>query len=293
MHHDEIDTDVDLVRRLIAAQKPPWAGLPIAPVTSTGTANAMYRLGDGMVVRLPLRPSGTRAVEKEHRWLPALAPQLPVGIPLPLLRGRPTDDYALPWSVYPWFEGEDATTATFDPGQAASDVAGFVDALRSIDPTGAPEPSAAAYGRGVPLAARDDYTRRAIDASRHLVDTDAVTSAWEAARRVPEWDRPAVWVHGDIASGNLLFRDGRLSAVIDFSSLGIGDPACDLIVAWEMFDAESRQVLRSELQVDDATWERSRGWALSTAIVALPYYEETNPFMAAQARHKLAVVLGE
>jgi aminoglycoside phosphotransferase (APT) family kinase protein len=293
MHHDEIDTNVDLVRRLLTTQKPDWTDLAIAPVTSTGTSNAMYRLGDDMVVRLPLRPSGANAVKNEHRWLPVLAPQLPVDIPIPLLLGRATDGYPLPWSVYPWFEGEDATTATFDQRRAASDLAGFIDALGSIDPTGAPEPNAAAYGRGCPLAERDDYTRQAIDASRHLVDADAVTTAWEAALHAPEWDRPAAWVHGDIASGNLLFRNGRLSAVIDFSSVGIGDPACDLSVAWEMFHAESRQVLRADLDVDDATWERSRGWALSTAIVALPYYEHTNPFMAAQARHKLAVVLGE
>ena len=293
MHHDEIDTDVDLVRQLLTTQQPQWADLAVGPVSSTGTENAMYRLGDDMVVRLPLRPSSARPVEKEHRWLPVLAPYLPIAIPVPLAKGQPIDGYPWPWSVYPWFEGEDATAARFDLRLAASDVAGFIAALHAIDPTGGPEPSIANFGRGVPLAERDDYTRRAIRASSDLVDADAVTAAWEQALRVPTWDRPALWVHGDIAAGNLLFRDGRLSAVIDFGTLAIGDPACDLIVAWELFDARSRDVLRAELGVDDATWERGRGWALTTAIVALPYYEHMNAFMAAQARQKLAAVLND
>ncbi len=293
MHHDEIDSDVDLVRRLLDAQQPQWGDLPIEPISSTGTDNALYRLGGDMVVRLPLRPSSTGPIDKEHRWLPVLAPHLPLAIPVPVAKGEPMQGYPWPWSVYPWFEGEDATKARFDRPQAASDLARFIAALQSIDPTGGPEPSISNFWRGVPLAVRDHYTRQAISASHDLIDTGAVTAAWEEALRVRTWDRPPVWVHGDIASGNLLVRDSRLSAVIDWGALGIGDPACDLIVAWELFDAEPREVLRTELGVDDATWARSRGWALSTAIVALPYYQHTNAFMAAQARHKLAVVLSE
>jgi aminoglycoside phosphotransferase (APT) family kinase protein len=293
MHDDEIESEVGLVRALLRDQQPQWAHLSIERVSSTGTDNALYRLGDDMVVRLPLRPSSTRPIEKEHRWLPVLAPQLPIAIPVPLARGEPIDGYDWPWSVYPWFEGEDATAAQFDRRQAAADLARFIAALHSIDSTGGPEPGIANFGRGVPLAELDHYTRQAIRASSGLVDTDAVMAAWEEALRAPVWDQPAVWVHGDIASGNLLFRDGRLSAVIDFGGLGIGDPACDLIVAWELFDAGSRDVLRSEVGADDAMWARSRGWALSTAIVALPYYEHTNAFMFEQALHKLAVVLAE
>jgi aminoglycoside phosphotransferase (APT) family kinase protein len=293
MHHDEIDTDVRLVRRLLEAQQPQWAGLPIEPVASTGTDNALYRLGADMVVRLPLRPASTGPVDKEHRWLPVLAPHLPLAVPVPLAKGEPVDGYPWPWSVYPWFEGEDATAARFDRRQAARDLADFIAALQSLDTRGGPAPSAANFGRGVPLADRDHVTRKAIRASDDLIDdTAALTAAWEDALRAPPWDRPPVWVHGDIAAGNLLIRHGRLSAVIDWGALAVGDPACDLMVAWELFDAESRQVLRAELGVDDATWARTRGWALSTAIVALPYYQDTNAFMAAQARRKLAVVLG-
>ena len=293
MHHDEIDSDVDLVRRLLEAQQPPWADLPVERVASTGTDNALYRLGADMVVRLPLRPSSIEPADKEHRWLPALAPHLPLAIPVPLARGEPMGWYPWPWSVYPWLDGEDATTARLDLRQAACDLARFITALHSLDASGGPTASVANFGRGVPLAERDHDTRRAISAARDLIDADAVTAAWEAALRVEPWERPRVWVHGDIAAGNLLVREGRLSAVIDWGALGVGDPACDLLVAWELFDADSREVLRNELGADDATWARSRGWALSTAIVALPYYQHTNAFMAAQARHKLAVVLGE
>ncbi|HEY6697862.1 MAG TPA: aminoglycoside phosphotransferase family protein [Acidimicrobiales bacterium] len=293
MHHDEIDSDSGLVRRLLEAQRPQWADLPIEPVSSTGTDNALYRLGDHMVVRLPLRPSSVGPAEREHRWLAELAPHLPLDIPVPLARGHPVEGYPWPWSVYPWFEGEDATRAHVDLRQAAFDLAGFMAALQSLDPTGGPEPSMANFGRGVPLAMRDRETRQAISESHGLVDTAALTAAWERALSAPTWDRPPVWIHGDIAAANLLVRGGRLSAVIDWGALGIGDPACDLIVAWELLDAESREVLRTALAVDDATWARSRGWALSTAIVALPYYQHSNAFMAAQARHKLAVVLSE
>lgn len=293
MHHDGIDSDVDLVRRILGVQQPQWADLAIEAVASTGTENALYRLGDQMVVRMPLRPSSTLRIDKEHRWLPFLAPRLPLPIPVPLAKGEPTDDFPWAWSVYPWFEGEDATRARLDLAAAASDLAGFLAALRSLDPAGGPEPGIANFGRGVPLAARDQMTRSAIAASHGLIDTAAVTAAWDEALRVPIWHQPTVWVHGDIASGNLLVRDGRLSAVIDWGGLGVGDPACDLIVAWELFDRGSREVLRTELGVDDATWARGRGWALSTAIVALPYYQTTNLFMAAQARHKLAVLLDD
>lgn len=293
MHHDEIESDADLVRALLQAQLPHWAELPIERVASTGTDNALYRLGDHLVARLPLRPSSIAPVEKEHAWLPVLAPHLPLVVPVPLARCDVTDAFPWPWSVYSWLEGDDATRAAPDLEQAAVDLAGFLRALRSIDATGGPRPSIANYGRGVPLAARDEVTRGAIDAARDLVDADAVAAAWEDALQAPAWAGPPVWVHGDIAAGNLLTCSGRVTAVIDWGCLGVGDPACDLIVAWELFDGPGRAALRAELAVDDATWARGCGWALSTAITALPYYEHTNAFMAAQARRKLAAVVGE
>jgi aminoglycoside phosphotransferase (APT) family kinase protein len=293
MHHDEIDSDADLVGRLLAAQQPQWAGLPVERIASTGTDNALYRLGDDMVVRLPLRPSSVRQLAREARWLPFLAPQLPLAVPVPLAAGEPSeaDGFPWPWLVYPWFDGEDATVAPLDLSTAAADLARFVTALQVVDPTGGPAANAANHGRGVPLADRDEFTRQGIAASQGLVDTAAVTAAWDVALRTPAWAGEPVWLHGDIASGNLLVQDGRLSSVIDWGAAAIGDPACDLLVAWELFDAASRQLLRAELDVDDGTWCRGRGWALSTALVALPYYRDTNPYMAAQAQRKIAEVL--
>ncbi|HEX5096257.1 MAG TPA: aminoglycoside phosphotransferase family protein, partial [Acidimicrobiia bacterium] len=257
MHDDEIDSDPELVRALLAAQQPQWAALPIERVESTGTDNAMYRVGDDVVVRMPLRPGrAAETLAKEHEWLPVLAPQLPLRIPVPLASGEPTDFYPWPWSVYPWLAGEDATTAPLDLTQAAVDLAQFIRALGAIATTGAPEPSAANFGRGVPLATRDDYTRAAIAASERLIDTEAVTAAWEAALRAPAWGGAPAWIHGDLASGNLLVADGRLSAVIDWGGAAIGDPACDMHIAWEMFDGPSREIFRAETGVDDATWAR-------------------------------------
>jgi aminoglycoside phosphotransferase (APT) family kinase protein len=290
MHDDQIDSDVDLVRLLLQDQCPQWADRPLAEVASTGTDNALYRLGLDMVVRLPLRPSATGAIEKEHRWLPVLAPHLPLQIPVPLARGEPTPAFPWPWSVMSWIEGEDAATTPVSGRQAATDVARFVTALHGIDPTGGPGPRGK-VGRGVPLADRDESTRWAIDAAGALVDTEAVVAGWEEALTVEPWNRPGVWVHGDVAAGNILFRDGRLAAVIDWGALGVGDPACDLIVAWEIFDTDDRQVLRAALGVDDATWGRGRGWALSVAVAELSYYRDTNPFMAGRARRQLAAAL--
>jgi aminoglycoside phosphotransferase (APT) family kinase protein len=292
MHDDQIDSDVTLVRFLLEAQLPQWADLPLAEVESSGTDNALYRLGPDLVVRMPLRPSATVSIEKEHRWLPLLAPHLPLEIPVPMARGEPTPQFPWPWSVVSWIEGEDAITASFPIHQAATDVGRFIAVLHGIDPTGGPEPRGSS-GRGVPLANRDRSTRWAIEAAGALVDTGAIIAGWEKALMVPAWNRPGVWVHGDVAAGNILFRAGRLTAVIDWGCLGIGDPACDLIIAWEIFDADARAVLRSELGVDDATWERGRGWALSTAIGELSYYRDTNPFMAGRARRQLAAALNE
>ena len=280
MHADEVDTDIDLVVRLLAAQFPQWAGLPIRPVPSAGTDNALYRLGDDMVVRLPRIDWAIGDVEKEQQWLPELAPFLPLAIPVPLAKGQPGEGYPWDWSVYRWLEGEEATIESMaDPRQTAIDLAQFIAALQRIDVTGAPP-----AGRGVPLAQRDAPTRAAIENLHGLIDTDAVTALWDAAIEAPVWHGPPVWVHGDLRPGNLLAVQGRLSAVIDFGGLGVGDPACDVMAAWMFLSAETRNVFRAALQVDHATWVRGRGWALSVGLIALPYYQTTNPDLAGIAR---------
>jgi aminoglycoside phosphotransferase (APT) family kinase protein len=294
MHPDEIPTSLDLVRRLVAAQFPPWADLPIERIASGGTVNAIYRLGDELYVRLPLREAGASQIKKEHHWLPRLAPHLPLDIPVPLAPGEPTDGYPAAWAIYPWLPGDLAFPGQLtNLSEAARSLAAFIAALRANDTTGAPIPGAHNYGRGVPLATRDDYTRDAIARAQALVDTAAVTAAWDTDSTAGAYEGTPVWVHGDLQPANLLAVDGRLSAVIDWGALGIGDPAVDLLAAWNLFSSESRDVFRDALEVDDATWARGRAWALSTAIVALPYYIDTNPAMVHLSRTMLDAVLAD
>jgi len=295
MHVDEMDTDVSLVGRLLAAQFPQWAGLPIEQVRSAGTDNAIYRLGDDMAVRLPRRPGpSTGQVDKEHEWLPRLAPFLPLAIPVPLAKGKPGEGYPWHWSVCRWLEGENATSERIaDLRQAATDLAQFVTALQRIDPAGGPPAGEHNFGRGVPLAQRESRTREAIEALDGTLETEAVTAAWEAALQAPAWQGPPVWIHGDLSAGNLLAAQGRLSAVIDFGCLGVGDPACDLMVAWTLFSGESREAFRAALSVDDATWTRGRGWALSWALIFIPYYLNTNPVGIGNALHTIDQVLAD
>jgi aminoglycoside phosphotransferase (APT) family kinase protein len=294
MHADELDIDEALVGRLIAGQFPQWARLPVRRVPSSGTDNAIFRLGDALAVRLPRIHWAVDQVAKEQQWLPRFAPRLPLAVPVPLARGEPAEGYPHDWSVVPWLAGDNATAGRLpDLRRAAADLARFLLALRRLETTGGPPPADPTTGRGVPLAARDDYTRSAVAGLGGLVDGAAVTTAWEAALAAPAWDGPPVWIHGDLQPGNLLADRGRLSAVIDWGSLGLGDPACDLIIAWTLFSGESRAAFRAALDVDDATWARGRGWALSIALVALPYYLETNPAITAASRQAIASVLAD
>lgn len=292
LHADEADINVGLVRRLVDTQFPRWSGLPLEAVSSAGTDNALFRLGADMVVRLPRLASVAAQVDKEHTWLPRLAPYLSLAAPRPLAKGAPGVGYPWAWSVCTWLEGDLVTLDHIgDARQLATDLARFVRSLQRIDTTGGPLPGAHNFGRGVPLAERDAATREAIVAAQGLVDSAAVTAAWNAALAAPACAGPPVWIHGDLQSGNLLARGGWLNAVIDFGGLALGDPACDLQVAWNLLNADSRAVFRAALAVDDATWLRGRGWALSVALIALPYYHTTNPTLASQARYAIAEVL--
>ena len=294
MHPDEIGIDVTLVRRLLAEQFPKWAHLAVDGVASAGTDNALFRLGSDMVVRLPRIPAVIGQVEKEFRWLPILAPHLPLAIPVPLAKGSPGDGYPWHWSIYRWLDGESVTVGGLaDPHQAAKDLAHFIAALRRIDTTGGPLYGSQNFHRGAPLADRDQDTRAAIASLRGTLDTEAITRAWKTALGAVPWSEPHVWVHGDLQSGNLLLKAGRLSAVIDFGCLGVGDPACDLQIAWNLFSAETRAVFRTALEVDDATWARGRGWALSVGLIALPYYRKTNPALAGIAQYAIGQVLAD
>lgn len=294
LHPDEIDTDAALVERLIETQFPFWADRAIAPVGASGTDHALYRLGDDMVVRLPRVQRATDQVDKEHVWLPKLAPQLPLTIPQPLAKGAPAENYPWVWSVYRWIEGETAASACFeDPRAAAVDLAAFITALRALDAADAPGPGRHNFWRGGPLVVRDQATRAAIAALAGVVDTGAATRAWEAALSAPAWSAAPVWIHGDMMPGNLLAANGRLNAVIDFGGLGAGDPACDLMAAWTLFAGDARAAFREALGADEATWARGRGWALHISLVGLPYYRSTFPDFAALAARTIEAVLAD
>jgi aminoglycoside phosphotransferase (APT) family kinase protein len=290
MHVDELDADEALVRRLLAAQFPQWAELPIAALPAGGTDNAIFRLGDELSVRLPRRPAPWGGLlDKEFEWLPKLAPLLPLAIPTPVARGVPGDGYPHEWAIYNWLDGIDATSADLDLPRAAGDLADFLAALRRIDPTGGPPPT----GRGGPLRLRDEATRAGIAALANAIDTTAVTAAWEVALDAPEWDRPLMWIHGDLDARNLLVRERQITGVVDWGAVCIGDPACDVKVAWTVLDAHTRPIFRELLEIDDATWARGRGWALSHALIALPYYLHTYPVIVQEAWRWLDEALAE
>jgi aminoglycoside phosphotransferase (APT) family kinase protein len=293
MHADELDVDVALVRRLLAEQFPEWADLPLEPILPWGTDNALYRLGEDRLVRLPRQEQKSGTLLKERRWLRRLGPLLPVAVPVPLADGKPADGYPCAWSVYGWLEGQSAIVdRSVDPGLLAADLAAFVATLQRIDPAGGPPPGRHNFNRGEPIRRRDEPTRAAIAALE--VDRDALTAVWEATLAAPDWERPPVWIHGDLDARNLLVHRGRLSAVLDFGCLGVGDPACDLMVAWKVLPASARDDFRRALSIDDATWARARGWAISQAVIALAYYTpETNAVLVTEARRWLAEVLAD
>lgn len=289
MSGDEIGVGVPLVARLIRKQFPQWVGLPITEVGSAGTDNAIYRLGEDMAVRLPRGPGAVAEVARQHRWLPRLAPLLPLAVPTPLAQGVPGEGFPFPWLVCRWLDGHNVVDASgVDLPDAAVRLGRFVAALRRIDATGGP-----ASFRGGPVSVLDDRVRGEIGelAADGTVDPGLVTAAWQAALAAPGWDRAPVWVHADLYPVNLLARRGRLAAVIDFGGLGVGDPAIDMLPAWAWLAVPARQLFRAEAGADAATWARGRGWALGLGLGAVHGYRVTNPVLAAIGQHAIAEVV--
>lgn len=269
-HTNDMDINVSLVNHLVATQFPEWSDLLIRPVEFDGHDNRTFHLGEDMLVRLPSSEKYAQQVEKEHQWLPKLAPFLSLSIPVPLAMGVPIDDYyPWHWSIYQWLEGENVTIERIaDLRQFAVTLAEFLVALQQINTAGGPLPGTHNFFRGGSLTVYDKETRQALIDLNNKIDIEAVTVVWEEAIATT-WQNPPVWVHGDISVGNLLVKDGQLSAVIDFGCLAIGDPACDLSVAWTLFEGGSRSAFRTALSVDDVTWARGRGWTLWKALITL------------------------
>ena len=292
MHDDEVTADASLVRELLEAQFPQWADLPIDRFPSGGTVNAIYRVGSEFAVRLPLNLTGVGHLERERSWLRFLGPQLPLATPESVGEGAPTADYPFPWSVHRWLEGEPWCLDTApDSTASAQDLARFISAFRAIDLGGGPAGRPADRGRR--LADRDGIVQAALAQLTEEIDTTAAAEVWQASAKAPVWEGPPTWFHGDLLPGNVLLADGRLHAVIDFGGVGVGDPACDAAPAWTMFTGASRSAFRAGLDPDDASWQRGRGWALSIALLALPYYRDTNASMAAMARRTIAEALSD
>lgn len=288
-----ITIDHHLVRKLVAAQFPQWANLAIWPVAQSGWDNRTFHLGDKMTVRLPSSPAYAGQVEKEQIWLPRLAHGLPFAIPEPLGWGEPGDIFPLPWSVYRWIEGEPASAARVGDMQAfAVQLADFLRSLAQAETQGAPLAGDHNFHRGGPPAYYGDQVDEAIRRLGDDIDRTVVSAIWLEAVDA-RWAGRPVWFHGDFAAGNLLLRDGRLHAVIDFGMSGAGDPACDLSVAYTLLDVDGRRAFRSALQADDAMWARGRGWALWKALIVLAGMAGTNPADKEKSRQTISAIIND
>jgi aminoglycoside phosphotransferase (APT) family kinase protein len=295
MHEGQLTVTSAQVAELVADQFPRWASLPVTAVRSSGTVTALFRLGDELVARFPFEqgdPDAVRAaLEREGEAARTLAAVAPCPVPVQVALGGPGDGYPQAWSVHRWLPGTVALDVDVaGSAQLARDVAGFVAALRTLPTGGA---TFAGRGRGGALTSQDEWVAHCLEQSAGLVDTAAVGALWAELRTTPRGE-PDGWTHNDLMPGNLLVDErGRLAAVIDVGGAGVADPAVDLQPAWNLFTPEARAAFRAALQVDDAAWDRGRGWALVQALGCLWYYVETNPTMSAIASRTLAALLDD
>jgi aminoglycoside phosphotransferase (APT) family kinase protein len=290
MHADEIEIPESLVRSLVDRQFPEWAALPLRPVTAFGTDHRLFRLGEELLVRMPVYAGSADQAISDATWLPRLAPHLPVVVPVPVAVGEPNASYPFAWSVVPWLPGEPLEDVSADNPRLAADLAEFVLALRDVDPSDGPRPTGTARGMALdPQWPVEDTILEHAD----LIDVDRARAVWREALDAGPWPGPGVWIHGDLLGGNLLVRDGRLSAVIDWGPLKVGDPAPDVVPAWTLLEGEARRTYREQLAVDDATWARARAWVMLPALAGIRYYEKTVPAFSQRSRRHLDAVLGD
>jgi aminoglycoside phosphotransferase (APT) family kinase protein len=290
LHDDEVIVDDPLVRRLVDTQFPQWSDMTLRRVRSTGTDNAIFRLGSDLGLRLPRIHWAVSQVDLEWNWLPKLESHLPITVPVPLAKGEPGFGYPYPWLVYPWIAGEDLQHASgVDLISAARRVASMIAALHCVDIVGNPPLGKRANS----LRPLDQAARWALEQlDRNVFDIKRATAVWEAALHAEPWTKPPVWTHGDLLAANIIVRDNDLAGIIDWSCAGIGDPACDAQLAWFLSFA-ARAAFREALNFDDATWARARGWVVWQTAMFIPYYAETIPDAVATAKLRLQAVLEE
>lgn len=289
----EVATDSALAHALVAEQFPAWSNLPVSRAGAPSTDNDIYRLGDHMAVRLPRRASATVSIGKEHAWLPRLAPALPTPIPLPIARGEPAAGYPYSWGVVQWLGGAPPGPADQASERLAQDLARFVAALHAVDPADGPRFGPHNHWRGAPLKGFDPEMRRRFQQLDDLSDIAAIAAAWDQGLAAEPSSDPPVWIHGDLKSTNLLSSNGALTGVLDWSLAGLGDPACDLALAWTLFDAQARPAFRDAIGADPAAWARARAWALVEGVFALSYYRNSNADLAKSGREVIDRVLGD
>jgi aminoglycoside phosphotransferase (APT) family kinase protein len=293
MDNEPLIIDDTLVCRLVAEQFPQWKDLRIRPVAVSGWDNRTFHLGEHMLVRMPSSGDYAGQVEKEQKWLPRLAPLLPLSIPVPVALGQATNGYPWKWSIYRWLDGESAAAGHItDLCNFAACLAQFLLALQGIDSTDGPLPGPHSFYRGGELKTYDAETRQAIAILSDRIDVTVATEVWEEALATT-WHGSPVWVHGDISAGNLLVKEGRLSSVIDFGQLTTGDPACDLAITWTLFEGKSREAFRSMIPLDAGTWARGRAWTLWKALIYLVSGLSTMNFEAAKSWRLIDEVLEE
>ncbi|HEX5598987.1 MAG TPA: aminoglycoside phosphotransferase family protein [Micromonosporaceae bacterium] len=296
IHDDEIRATAGQVRRLVAAQCPQWANLPVTPLPDEleGTDHVLFRIGNELVARMPKIAGAVDQADSDARWLPLLAAHLPVRIPVPLHVGEPGAGYPWRWTVVPWIVGSTPSRLGCDDLLLARDVAAFVRALQGVDSTGGPlKPPGS---RGSALLHVDEGVRRVLPRLAEYddgFDVTAAEAAWDACLAAPVWDRDPVWIHGDLQPGNLVTDHGRLAAVIDFGALGVGDPAPDVAAALWTFTGSARDAYREAIEYDDATWRRACGWALAPSLTGIDYYRHTFPRMAEHGRRTVRAVIAE
>ena len=293
MTDDALTINVNLVQQLVSSQFPDWSGLPITEVHPNGWDNRTFRLGDRMSVRLPSAKRYSLQVDKEQKWLPILSEKLPLPVPIPLAKGEPNHKYPFNWSIYEWIDGDTATSERIDDmPKFAKALGAFLTDLRRINTTGGPGPGPG--HRGGDLNIYNDQTQQAIKIlrSESNLDTELMAEVWDTAV-ASKWVNPPVWIHGDVSSGNILVKGGEIAAVIDFGTAAIGDPACDLSIAWTMFEGDSRDAFRISMDLDDDTWARGRGWTLWKSLILLSGIDKTNTLEGKQSLETVYQILND